>query len=97
MVEQTAEFKKAVEDSRKLKQKPNQNELLEVRSLPERTNEETPSLEPRSQRPQDCLSADMNQLYAHFKQGSQDPPFEQAEKPGSFDFAVSLPSPSRSS
>ncbi|KAL1305624.1 hypothetical protein AAFC00_007224 [Neodothiora populina] len=53
MVAQTAEFKKAVEDSRKLKAKPSDDELL--------------------------------QLYGLFKQGTQDPPFEQSEAPGMFD------------
>jgi len=32
--QQTAAFKKAVEDSRKLKAKPSDNELLEVPSIP---------------------------------------------------------------
>ncbi|KAF4555522.1 putative acyl-CoA-binding protein [Elsinoe fawcettii] len=50
---QSAEFKKAIEDSRKLKQQPSQDELLE--------------------------------LYGLFKQGTQDPPFEQSTKPGMFD------------
>lgn len=27
-------------------------------------------------------------LYAHFKQGSQDPPFEEAKKPGMLDLQV---------
>ena len=34
MVAQTAAFKKAVEDSRKLKAKPNNDELLEVPTFP---------------------------------------------------------------
>ncbi|KAK5167059.1 acyl-CoA-binding protein (ACBP)/diazepam binding inhibitor (DBI)/endozepine (EP) [Saxophila tyrrhenica] len=50
---QSAEFKKAVEDSRKLKAKPGDDELL--------------------------------QLYALFKQGTQDPPIEQSKAPGMFE------------
>ncbi|KAF2774477.1 acyl-CoA-binding protein [Teratosphaeria nubilosa] len=50
---QSAEFKKAVEDSRKLKAKPSDNELLE--------------------------------LYGLFKQGTQDPPFEDTKAPGMFE------------
>ncbi|KAK5737244.1 Enoyl-CoA delta isomerase 2, mitochondrial [Elasticomyces elasticus] len=50
---QSAEFKKAVEDSRKLKAKPSDTELLE--------------------------------LYGLFKQGTQDPPFEQSKVPGMFE------------
>ncbi|KAF2484896.1 acyl-CoA-binding protein [Neohortaea acidophila] len=51
--QQSAEFKKAVEESRKLKAKPSDDELL--------------------------------QLYGLFKQGSQDPPFEDSPNPGMFD------------
>lgn len=51
--QQSAEFKKAVEDSRKLKAKPTDTELLE--------------------------------LYGLFKQGTQDPPFEQTKAPGMFE------------
>ncbi|KAF2149969.1 acyl-CoA-binding protein [Myriangium duriaei CBS 260.36] len=51
---QSPEFKKAVEDSRKLKAKPTDNELLE--------------------------------LYAFFKQGSQETKFEETTAPGTFDF-----------
>ncbi|EMC93353.1 hypothetical protein BAUCODRAFT_94976 [Baudoinia panamericana UAMH 10762] len=51
--QQSAEFKKAAEDSRKLKAKPTDNELLE--------------------------------LYGLFKQGTQDPPFEQSKAPGMFE------------
>ena len=71
-VEQSPEFKKAVEESRKLKTKPSQDELLEVRSY----------LCGRS------LDTDESQLYALFKQGSQDPPFEEAPKPGMMDLQV---------
>ncbi|KAK1072391.1 acyl-CoA-binding protein (ACBP)/diazepam binding inhibitor (DBI)/endozepine (EP) [Friedmanniomyces endolithicus] len=53
MAPQTAEFKKAVADSRKLKAKPTDTELLE--------------------------------LYGLFKQGTQDPPFEQTKAPGMFE------------
>ncbi|KAL8942531.1 MAG: hypothetical protein Q9211_001356 [Gyalolechia sp. 1 TL-2023] len=49
----TPAFEKAVKDSRNLKAKPDNDELL--------------------------------QLYALFKQGSQDPPFAEAPKPGMFD------------
>ncbi|PNS18717.1 hypothetical protein CAC42_5256 [Sphaceloma murrayae] len=50
---QSAQFKKAVEDSRKLKQKPSDTELLD--------------------------------MYALFKQGTQDPPIEQTNAPGMFE------------
>ncbi|TKA47412.1 hypothetical protein B0A54_01783 [Friedmanniomyces endolithicus] len=53
MAPQTAEFKKAVVDSRKLKAKPTDTELLE--------------------------------LYGLFKQGTQDPPFDQTKAPGMFE------------
>ncbi|KZZ91307.1 Acyl-CoA-binding protein, ACBP [Ascosphaera apis ARSEF 7405] len=52
-VEQSEAFKRAVEESRKLKQQPSVEEMLE--------------------------------LYAFFKQGSQDPPFNPDNKPGMFD------------
>jgi len=48
-----AAFKTAVEESRKLKAKPSNDELL--------------------------------QMYAYFKQATQDPPIEKAENPGTFD------------
>lgn len=51
--QQSAEFKKAVGDSRKLKAKPTDSELLE--------------------------------LYGLFKQGTQDPPFEESKAPGMFE------------
>lgn len=53
MSAQSEAFKQAVQDSRKLKAKPSQDELL--------------------------------QLYALFKQGTQDPPIEKSETPGTFD------------
>ncbi|KAL8936264.1 MAG: hypothetical protein Q9216_005026 [Gyalolechia sp. 2 TL-2023] len=49
----TPAFEKAVKDSRNLKAKPDNDELL--------------------------------QLYSLFKQGTQDPPFAEAPKPGMFD------------
>lgn len=52
-LQQSAEFQKAVDDSRKLKAKPTNDELLE--------------------------------LYALFKQGTQDPPIDKSENPGVFD------------
>ncbi|WPG99430.1 Hypothetical protein R9X50_00224400 [Acrodontium crateriforme] len=54
VAEQSAEFTKAVEDSRKLKAKPSDDELLK--------------------------------LYGLFKQGTQDPPFEESKVPGTFEF-----------
>jgi len=50
----SAKFQTAVADSRKLKAKPGDDELL--------------------------------QLYAYFKQATQDPPIDKAETPGTFDF-----------
>ncbi|KAL1586207.1 hypothetical protein WHR41_05443 [Cladosporium halotolerans] len=52
---QSAEFKKAVEDSRSLTKKPSNDELLEI--------------------------------YALFKQGTQEVKYEDAPKPGMFDMA----------
>jgi hypothetical protein len=40
MVAQTADFKKAIEDSRKLKAKPSDDELLQVRIAAPNTREE---------------------------------------------------------
>ncbi|KAH0543453.1 hypothetical protein FGG08_002218 [Glutinoglossum americanum] len=51
---QSEEFQNAIIDSRKLKSKPGQDELLE--------------------------------LYGLFKQGTQDPPIEKSDTPGTFDF-----------
>ncbi|KAL8801102.1 MAG: hypothetical protein Q9182_004695 [Xanthomendoza sp. 2 TL-2023] len=56
----TPAFEKAIKDSRNLKQKPDNDELLE-------------------------LNLAQTQLYSLFKQGSQDPPFADAPKPGMFD------------
>ena len=42
------------------------------------------------------ISDIFQQLYAHFKQGTQDPPFAQADKPGTFDLKVATASTSRS-
>ncbi|KAI5293981.1 hypothetical protein KEM52_004909 [Ascosphaera acerosa] len=57
-VEQSEAFKRAVEQSRKLKQQPSVEEMLDV-----------------------PLESDLV-LYALFKQGSQDPPFNPDNKPG---------------
>jgi acyl-CoA-binding protein len=75
MVAQTAAFKKAVEDSRKLKAKPSDDELLQVREqwLQVKERHETDSVV---------------QLYGLFKQGTQDPPIESSDKPGMFDLKV---------
>ena len=71
---QTAAFKKAVEDSRKLKAKPSDTELLEV-YLP---------IDYRWQ----TLTNDLSQLYGLFKQGTQDPPFADTKAPGMFELKV---------
>ncbi|KAK0262082.1 acyl-CoA-binding protein (ACBP)/diazepam binding inhibitor (DBI)/endozepine (EP) [Friedmanniomyces endolithicus] len=76
MAPQTAEFKKAVADSRKLKAKPTDTELLEVR-MPN-----IPPMTPGNTQPE--LTIDL-QLYGLFKQGTQDPPFEQTKAPGMFE------------
>ncbi|KAK0250093.1 acyl-CoA-binding protein (ACBP)/diazepam binding inhibitor (DBI)/endozepine (EP) [Friedmanniomyces endolithicus] len=75
MAPQTAEFKKAVVDSRKLKAKPTDTELLEVRR-PSPTRVEF-------SRPR--LTSSLSQLYGLFKQGTQDPPFDQTKAPGMFE------------
>ena len=77
--EQTAEFKNAAEESKKLKQKPNQNEMLEV--CPDSLDN-----------PCEFLFMSM-QLYGLFKQGSQDPPIEQSKAPGMIDFVVRMLNP----
>jgi diazepam-binding inhibitor (GABA receptor modulator, acyl-CoA-binding protein) len=79
--DQSEDFKKAVIDSRKLKAKPNNDELLDVHDLL-----------PNTLSPQDIMPpANLyRQLYALFKQGTQDPPFEETDKPGVFDFKVLL-------
>ncbi len=78
MAPQTAEFKKAVADSRKLKAKPTDTELLEVR---------VPIIPPKSSaKPHSDLC--LVQLYGLFKQGTQDPPFDQTKAPGMFEIKV---------
>ncbi|KAI4223403.1 MAG: hypothetical protein L6R40_008507 [Gallowayella cf. fulva] len=71
----TPAFEKAIKESRNLKAKPDNDELLEVE------NPLTPLLT--------SLAYTNNrrapQLYSLFKQGSQDPSFAEAPKPGMFD------------
>ncbi len=74
--QQSAEFKKAVEDSRKLKAKPTDDELLQVRRILQFVEDAH-------------LTDTLFQLYGLFKQGTQDPPIDQSEKPGMFDLKVS--------
>ena len=74
MAEQTPEFKQAVTDSRSLKQKPGPNEMLDVTD---------PCCVTRI-----GASLILLQLYSLFKQGTQDPTFENATKPGMFDMVV---------
>ena len=78
---QSEEFKKAAADSKKLTSKPSDSELLEVRHT-------------HPPRHHAALPANLyGQLYALYKQGTQDPTFEEGEKPGMFDLKVS-PRPS---
>lgn len=74
----TPAFEKAIKESRNLKAKPDNDELLEVE------NPLTPLLT--------SLAYTNNrrapQLYSLFKQGSQDPSFAEAPKPGMFDLTV---------
>ncbi|KAI9795144.1 MAG: hypothetical protein M1816_000166 [Peltula sp. TS41687] len=58
------EFQKAVEESRQLKAKPTNDELLQTANR---------------------LHFILPQLYGLFKQATQDPPIEKADKPGAFD------------
>lgn len=81
MVAQTAEFKKAVEDSRKLQAKPSDDELLQVREQQLRV------------KGRHMILTMVVQLYGLFKQGTQDPPIESSDKPGMFDLKVT-PTPS---
>ena len=73
---QTAEFKKAVGDSRKLKAKPTDTELLEVNRSS--VQEARPCI----------LTHHPLQLYGLFKQGTQDPPFADTKAPGMFELKV---------
>lgn len=79
----TPAFEKAVKDSRNLKAKPDNDELLEV-SFP------TPGFQLGQPTADVSLST---QLYSLFKQGTQDPPFAEAPKPGMFDLTVRLSAP----
>ena len=77
MVAQSAEFKKAVEDSRSLSKTPSNDELLEViTSKRQATSPSTKLTIPFS-----------TQIYGLFKQGTGEK-YEDATKPGAFDFKV---------
>ncbi|KAI9774678.1 MAG: hypothetical protein M1840_002927 [Geoglossum simile] len=79
-VPQSDEFKDATVESRRLKGKPNDKELLEVRHL---------LLTPDTPRSYAFPAPPVNlyrQLYALFKQGTQDPPFDGTAELGLFDF-----------
>ena len=79
---QSAEFKKAIEESRKLKQKPTDDELLKVRiSLGNRNSLVG------------ILICVPSQLYGLFKEGSQDPPIADSTAPGMFELKVSFVDP----
>jgi len=80
-VDQSEEFKQAVIDSRKLKAKPTNDELLYVHHLLPSTSSSQDTMPPANL---------YRQLYALFKQGTQDPPIEQASTPGLFDLKVPL-------
>lgn len=82
---QTPEFKKAVEDSRTLTQKPTNDELLEVRHARARNQAHC---HPDIQR---MLTLANLQIYGLFKQGTQEQKFEDATAPGMFDLKVSSP------
>lgn len=86
MVAQTPAFKKAVEDSRKLKAKPNNDELLEVLN-----RLFFPSFPCYCSMLLGVLYADLIlpyvQLYAHYKQGTGED-FSKATQPGTFAFQV---------
>jgi len=79
-IAQTPQFKKAIDDSRKLKAKPNNDELLQV-SQPAQSCQTQPRTSPLTT---------SSQLYGLFKQGSQDPPFEKTTAPGMFEMKVGL-------
>ena len=81
MVAQTAAFKKAVEDSRKLKAKPNNDELLEVPTFP------LILCFSAGESNTDMLMAYRIQLYANYKQGTGED-FSKATQPGTFAFQV---------
>jgi diazepam-binding inhibitor (GABA receptor modulating acyl-CoA-binding protein) len=80
MVAQSAEFKKAIEDSRSLSQTPTNDELLEVRNIQE----------VRATSPSTQLTVSFStQIYGLFKQGSGES-HDAATKPGMFDMKVRL-------
>ena len=93
MVAQTAAFKKAVEDSRKLKAKPNNDELLEVRTLTGLSVliilSYSVLLQSSQSKVAHMLMIDwVNiQLYANYKQGTGED-FSKATQPGTFAFQV---------
>jgi len=78
MVAQSAEFKKAVEDSRSLTKTPTNDELLEVSNYL--------TLPPTICAPLTVFLTPL--IYALFKQGSGDVKFDDAPKPGMFDLKV---------
>lgn len=80
-------FDTAVEDSRKLKAKPTDDELLQVRSL----TLFIPHSEFRISIHSRKLIIPLQQLYALFKVAT-DSDFASAPQPGTFDFKVCMPS-----
>lgn len=83
---QSPAFKKAIEDSRKLKSLPTNDELLEVSSSPNPNQNVTKNRKKANPVPHPP------QLYALFKQGSGHK-IADAEAPGMFDLKVRLPPP----
>ena len=71
---QSEEFKQAAKDSKNMKSRPENAELLQVR--PMRATIEL------------LTDTGVLQLYALFKQGSQDPPIEESPAPGTWDMKV---------
>jgi acyl-CoA-binding protein len=84
MVAESAEFKKAVEDSRSLSQTPTNDELLEVRTSQSHARHQPPNTQ--------LIISCTIQIYGLFKQGSGNK-FDDAPKPGMFDLKVRLPTP----
>jgi acyl-CoA-binding protein len=81
MVAQSAEFKKAIEDSRSLTQTPTSDELLEVRTRTFRRRAKPSSTQ--------LTVFSLTQIYGLFKQGNGEK-HDAAAKPGVFDLKVRL-------
>jgi len=84
---QTPEFKQAVKESHRLKSKPTDAELLEVH-LPLISPPPPPPPPKKTRLLSDILPN--FQIYSLFRQGTQDPPFDESKAPGMFNLKVRI-------